>query len=91
MDRVVGLLPGGQMTLRVAAGVRSNLQVVIVVDVACRTSDIGVTVCQGEAGYRVIEGGGIPTHRGVTVRAIGGSERRSCRGVHGIVGLLPGR
>ena len=60
VDRIVGLLPGGQVAARVAAVRGRNLESVVIVDVALRALEIGVTVCQRESGGAVIENRSVP-------------------------------
>jgi len=71
---IIRLLPSGQMTLRISAARRRNLQVVIVVDVARGTRNICMAVGQQKAGNRVVESGQIPSRGGVAVRAIRSSK-----------------
>ena len=55
MRRIVGLLPRRQVALRVAAIVRPNLQIVVVVDVARGARHIGMPVRQQKPRRAVIE------------------------------------
>lgn len=89
MRGTVGLLPSGEMATGVAAVRGSNLQIVIVVEVASGTSDVGVTIGQQKSGGAVIEGGAEPTVEAVTALAICGGECRPCAGVIRIRGSLP--
>jgi len=90
MDRIVGLLPGGQ----VAAGVPTirgrNLQIVVVVDVALRALQIRVAIRQRESSGAVIEYYIGPRRRIVTIRAIRNRKSGSGARVRRVVGLLPG-
>ena len=52
---IVGLLPVGQMALRIAAVGRSDRQIVIVVDMAERARHIGMAVGEQKSGRAVIE------------------------------------
>ena len=52
---VVGLLPGGQMALRIAAIGRSDRQIVIVVDMAERARHIRMAIGEQKSGRTVIE------------------------------------
>ena len=44
VDRIVGLLPGGEVAPRIAAIIGSNLEVVIIVNVATGAGHVGVAV-----------------------------------------------
>ena len=55
MHRLVGGLPGGQVTSRRSASVRSNLQIVIIVYVTRGTGHVGVAVGQRKTRARVVE------------------------------------
>jgi hypothetical protein len=67
---IIGLLPGGQMALRVAAIGRGNRQTVVVVDVAERASHIRMAIGQQETGRAVVKCRRRPTHCIVAGRAI---------------------
>ena len=88
--RVVGLLPGGQVTSGIAAVGGGNLQIVVVTDVAGGARHVGVAVGEQEARRGMVEDSVVPTDGVVTLRAVCGGERRARFRVHGIVGLLPG-
>ena len=90
MDRIVGLLPRGEMASGVAAIGGRNLQIVIVVDVALRASHIGVAIGQQESCGAVVESGSRPANGIVTIGTIGRGEGRASLRVRRIVGLLPG-
>ena len=47
---IIGLLPGRQVALRIAAIGGCDRQIVVVVDMAERTSDIGVAIRELETG-----------------------------------------
>lgn len=87
---IIGLLPGGQMALRVAAIGGSNRQTVVVVDMAEGASHICMSISQKEPGGAVVERRRRPTHRVVAGRAICNSKGRPGGWVDRIVGLLPG-
>jgi len=91
VDRVVGLLPGREVATGIAAVGRSDLQVVVVIDMARSTGNVGVPVCQRETRERVVEVRRIPTFGGVAVGAISRREDGAGCGVNRVVGLLPGR
>ena len=77
------------MTAGIAAIGGSNLQIVVVVDMAGRARNIGVAVGQEKTGGAVIEDGGGPTDGVVAGGAVGSGESGASRGVRRIVGLLP--
>jgi hypothetical protein len=87
--RALGLLPGRQMATGIAAIGRSDLQVVVVVDVATGARHIGVTGRQRETRGAVIELGVEPTVEIVAALAIGGRKRWTCTGVGWVRGALP--
>jgi len=89
VHRVVGLLPVDQVAARVPAGVRSNLQIVVVVDVARGAGHIRMAVRQQKAGGAVIERHVCPGRRIVAVRTQRSRKCRSRLRVGRIVGLLP--
>jgi len=91
MHRVVGLLPGAQVAARVAAVVGRSLESVVIVDVALRALQIGVTVGQRESGGAVIENRRVPRRWSMAVRTIRRCENRSCARVRRIIRLLPSR
>ncbi len=77
------------MTAGIAAIGGSNLQIVVVVDMAGGARNIGVAVGQEKTGGAVIEDGGGPTDGVVAGGAVGSGESGASRGVRRIVGLLP--
>lgn len=84
----LGLIPIGS----VAGHAVRSVERVIVVDVACRTGSRSggpVRANESEAGYRVIEGSGVPTLGGMAVGAIRRSKTRTRGGVNRVGGLLP--
>jgi hypothetical protein len=89
VHRIGGLLPPGQMTTGSSASRRSDLQIVIVVDVAGSAGYVRVSVRQQESGGRVIEIRTAPAHGGVAIRAVVQGERRSGRNVRRVSGRLP--
>lgn len=89
MHRIVGLLPVVQMAGGVSAVRRSDLQIVVVIDMARSTGNVGVPVRERETGKGVIEVRCVPTLCCVTVGAVGRGKNRSRSGVNGIIGLLP--
>ena len=91
MYRRGGAIPIGQMTLRVSAIVGCNLQVVIIADMANGACRDVVPQGQGKSRGAVVEGCDCPAGRAlVAVVAVGRCELRAGRGMHGIIGLLPG-
>lgn len=88
--RVGGLLPPGEVATGVAAIVWLNCQMVVIVDVTGLARNIRVAIRQRESSCAVIEDGGVPADGSVAAGAIGGGKSRTRRGMHGIVGLLPG-
>ena len=95
--RIIGLLPGRQVALRVAAIGRRNLQIVVVVDMAVRASihfargSQLVRTRQRKPGGAVIKIGRLPGNRVVATGASRHGKNRRRSGVFGIRGLLPGR
>ena len=89
MRRVVGLLPGGEVAASIAAIGGSDLEIVIVVDMATGARNVGVASGQQKACGGVIEFGAEPTVKTVASLAIGGGESGPCAGVRGIGGALP--
>ena len=85
-----GLLPGGQMALRVAAIGRRDRQIVVVVDVAQRTGHVGMPAGQREPRRAVVERCRRPTDRRVAGRAVRECKSRPGRWMNRIRGLLPG-
>jgi len=79
------------MAAGVAAVGGSNLQIVIIVDVAGRTGNVGVAIGEKESGRAVIKDGGGPANGVMAGGAVGRRKRRSCRWVHRIVRSLPSR
>ena len=90
VHRIIGLLPGGQVALRISAIRGSNRQVVIVVDVASRARDIRVSGGQRKSRGVVIERRGGPAHCSVACRAIRKCECCSRGRMHRVRGRLPG-
>lgn len=70
VHRIIGLLPGGQVALRVSTVGRRDGQTVVVVDVAERAGHVGVAVGQLKAGGAVIENSRVPTRRVVARRTV---------------------
>jgi len=89
MRWIVGLLPCGQMALRVSAIGRGNLQVVVVIDVAGSAGNVGVAVRQQKPGRAVIECRAQPAVKFMAPLAIAGCECRSGVRVCWIGGVLP--
>lgn len=90
VHRGCGSLPGGQMALRVAAGGRSDRQIIVIVDVAKRAGHVRMPTCEQKSCGAVIERGGRPTDRVVAGGTVRSGKCRAGRWVHGIVGGLPG-
>ena len=85
VNRIVGLLPGGQVAAGVAAIGRSDLEVVVVVDVAGGAGHVGVAIRKRKTGGAVVE---LRIEPGVE-RVAGFASRGEVRGrVIGIRGLL---
>jgi len=89
VNRVVGLLPGRKMAAGVAAVRWSNLQVVVVVDVALRAGHGRMSVRERESSDSVIECRRGPRRGVVALGAICGGKRGSGTCVRWVVGLLP--
>ena len=68
---VVGLLPGGEVAAGVAAVGGGNLKIVVVVDVATGTGDVGVARGERKTSDAMVKGGGSPRSGVVALRAIG--------------------
>ncbi len=90
MHRIIGLLPGREMALRVAAIGRRDRQIVIVVDVAGGARHIRVALSERESRLAVKEIRCQPARGGVTIVAICDGEFRAGGGMHGVGRLLPG-
>ena len=90
MRRIVGLLPGSEVAACIAAVGRSDLQIIVVVDVALRAGKICVAVGQRETGRGMIEGRSVPAY--VVVTVVAGRDRKRLRiaGVRRIIRGLPG-
>jgi len=88
---IIRLLPSRQVASRIPAVRRSHRQVVIVVEVACSASHIGMPVGQKKSRRAVIEDRCGPRNRVVASAAVGHSKSSPCRGVHRIIRLLPSR
>ena len=84
-----GLLPFGEVATGVSAVRGSDLQTVIVIDVAGGAGNVGVAIGEQETSRRVVKNGGGPIHGVVARGAIGSSESRTCGGVRWVSGLLP--
>jgi len=77
------------MAAGVAAVGGSNLQIVIIVDVAGRTGNVGVAIGEKESGRAVIKDGGGPANGVVAGSTIRSGKRRASGGMRRIGGLLP--
>ena len=89
VDRRGGLLPGGEMAAGISAIRGSNLQIVIIVDVARSAGNVGVSIGEKESGGAVIKDRGGPANGVVAGSAIGSGKGRAGRGMWRIGGLLP--
>lgn len=89
MDGVVSLLPSGEVAASVATIGGSDLEIVIVVEMATGARNVGVASGQQKACGAVIELGAEPAVKIVASLAIGGGESGSGAGVRGIGGALP--
>jgi len=87
--RIVGLLPGGQVALRVAAIVRPNLQIVVVVDMARGARHVRMPVRQQKTRRAVIEFRSQPAVEIVAALAVARRKSRSRARVRRIRRLLP--
>ena len=85
-----GLLPFRQVAAGVPAVGRRDRQSVVVVDMARSAGHVGVPIGQQETRRAVIEDRRGPGNRVVASRAVGHRKSRARRGVHRIIGLLPG-
>jgi hypothetical protein len=79
--RVVRLLPGCEMALRVSAVRWLRRQIVVSVDVAQSALHVGVSLCQREASRAVVEVTSRPGGDGVAGRASRGRRGESCSNV----------
>jgi len=89
VHRVVGLLPVGQVAARVAAIVRSNLQIVVVVDVAGSAGNVRVPIGEQKSRRAVIEFGSEPVVEIVAALAVASRKSWSRARVRRIRRLLP--
>jgi hypothetical protein len=89
VNRIVGLLPLGEVASGIAAIRGSDFEIVIVVDVARSAWHVGVAERELKAGGAVIKGCGIPTCGVVAGSAVGCRESRTSRGVRRICRFLP--
>lgn len=89
MDRVISLLPSGQVATGVAAVVGLNIQSVIVVYVATRAGNVCMAIGQRETCSGVIEGDIGPRGCVVTLGAIGERKGRTSLWMRRIIRLLP--
>ena len=89
VNRIGSLLPLGKVAAGVAAIRRSNLQIVIVVEVAGSAGNVGVSVGKKKAGRAVIEDRRVPTDGVMARGAIGSGKGRASGRMRRIVGLLP--
>jgi hypothetical protein len=74
MRGVRGLLPGRQVTTRVAATVQRSRQVIIVIDVARRTSHIGMSSRQWKTCFAVVKRGSEPGIHSMAISAVLGRK-----------------
>lgn len=87
--RIIGLLPSREVAPGVPALGRTNLQIVVVVDVAGNAGHVGVTICERKARCAVIEFRSEPVVEVVAPLAIAGGKGRSRLGMRRIRRLLP--
>ena len=87
--RIVGLLPGGQVATGMSAIGGSDLEIVIVINMAGGARDVSVAVGELESSGAVIKGRGVPGDGVVAGGTIGGGKSGTRGGVRRIVGLLP--
>ena len=85
-----GLLPFRQVAAGVPAVGRRDRQSVVVVDMTRSAGHVGVPIGQEKPRRAVIEDRRGPGNRVVASRAVGHPKSRARRGVHRIIGLLPG-
>ena len=91
VNRIVRLLPSGEVATGIAAIGGSDRQVVVIVDVAGQARNVGVAVGQQKAGGAVIKGDIGPRRGVVAVGTVGSGKAWTGLGVRRIVGLLPSR
>ena len=88
---IVRLLPSRQVTLRVAAIVRRNLQVVVVVDVAIRAGRSGMAKRERKSRKAVIEIRCVPSLWRMARGAVRSGKDGAGRGMRRVVRFLPCR
>jgi len=81
VNRIVGLLPGGQMALRISAIRWCNRQCIVVIDVAQGARYASVSVCQRKSCRVVIEHSRRPRRNRVASGACRCGRREACRDV----------
>ena len=91
VGRVIGLLPGRQVALRVPAIRGLDGQAVVVIDVAGSARQVSVPVGQQETCGAVIEDRRGPGNRVMARRAVRNCKLCSRCRVHRIIRRLPGR
>jgi len=88
VHRVVGLLPGGQVALRIPAIGRRDLQIVVVVDVAGCASHVGMAVGQRKSRGIVIEFRTQPTVKRMAGFTSRGKLRAHVVGIRSLLKIL---
>lgn len=81
VNRIVGLLPGGQVAARIAAIRGSSFQIVVAVDVAGRANHVGMSVGERKAGGTVVEFAISPSGDAVAGGTSGSGGGESCSDV----------
>ena len=90
VHRIIRLLPGGQVTLRVSAIGRRDRQIIVVIRVAQIAGYARVTAGQRESRGAVVKRCRCPTGGRVTSRAVRSRKSSAGRRMHRICGCLPG-
>jgi hypothetical protein len=88
MHRIIGLLPGGEVASGISAIGRSDLQVVVAVDMALLAGDVGMAVGQEEAGGAVIEFRAEPTVKTMADVALGREVGGNVIGIRSLLVIL---
>jgi hypothetical protein len=89
MDRIIGLLPGGQMASGISAIGRSDRQIIVIVYMTKGAGHVRVAIGQQKTGRAVVELGVEPVVKGMAARAVRGCKCSSGRWMRRIRRFLP--